>query len=96
MAPSPAPGAEEPQPPAALLSMSGIARLAKVRRPVVTIWRRRKAQGPDPFPAPVNPGHPELQFDATEIAAWLTRTGLATTPVPRRTSPPTSVRAPRT
>ncbi|MGC0142111.1 hypothetical protein [Pseudactinotalea sp. Z1732] len=76
MAPSPAPGAEEPQPPAALLSMSGIARLAKVRRPVVTIWRRRKAQGPDPFPAPVNPGHPELQFDATEIAAWLTRTGL--------------------
>lgn len=80
MAPSPAPSAQEAQAPTALLSMSDIARLAKVRRPVVTIWRRRKAHGPDPFPEPVNPGAPEPRFDATEIAAWLARTGLGNNP----------------
>src|SRR5690625_433050 len=63
-----------------VISMSGIARLARVRRPVVTTWRRRKATGPDPFPAPVNPGADQLRFNAGEVAAWLARTGLGNNP----------------
>lgn len=64
----------------ATLSMSDIARLAQVRRPVVTMWRRRKASGADPFPDPLDPTARELFFGAAEVAAWLVRTGLGNNP----------------
>ncbi|MGC0252363.1 hypothetical protein [Pseudactinotalea sp. Z1748] len=73
--------------PGTLLSMADIARLARVRRPVVTIWRRRKATGTDPFPEPVNPGADRLHFNASQIAAWLTRTGLGNNPTVSEDAP---------
>lgn len=55
------------------MSMPEIASLAKVRRPVVTTWRRRHAD----FPLPVD-GHAALPlFDARQVAEWLLRTGRA-------------------
>lgn len=54
----------------ALISMSEIAELAGVRRPVVSNWRRRH---PD-FPAPVADGHSKRLFDAEQVVDWLART----------------------
>lgn len=60
------------------LSMQAIADLTHVRRPMVSIWRRRTAGSAHPFPEPV-PGT-DLRFDAAEIAAWLQATGLGKNP----------------
>lgn len=56
---------------APLLSMSEIATLTQVKRPVVSTWRRRHAD----FPAPAteNAGHP--LFDGGQVAEWLVSTG---------------------
>ncbi|MBT2500101.1 hypothetical protein J7E25_13495 [Agromyces sp. ISL-38] len=59
---------------AQLITLSGIARLAAVQRPVVTVWRGRFADGPDAFPSPrTNDDGTEL-FDAGEVAHWLVET----------------------
>lgn len=58
-----------------LLSMSEIASLAQVRRPVVTVWRARAAGSDHPFPSPVTKRGTQLLFDAEQIAAWLEQTG---------------------
>ncbi|WP_431791114.1 hypothetical protein [Microbacterium paraoxydans] len=42
----------EDMPPRMLVSMQGIADLAHVRRPVVSMWRRRFREGLYAFPAP--------------------------------------------
>lgn len=57
-----------------LIDLSGVARLADVRRPVASMWRSRFATAPDPFPRPIaqKAGH-EL-FDALTVAQWLART----------------------
>ena len=55
------------------LSMQGIADLAQVKRPVVSVWRTRYADSEQPFPAPVQ--EDPLRFDAREVAEWLTETG---------------------
>lgn len=57
----------------ATITMQGIAALARVKRPVVSTWRRRFANGPARFPDPVDAG--ALTFDAEEVARWLVQTG---------------------
>ncbi|WP_328390868.1 hypothetical protein [Nocardia sp. NBC_00416] len=55
-----------------LVSMSEIAAMARVRRPVVSTWRRRHRD----FPAPATGQGDRLFFDGEQIARWLTSTGL--------------------
>ena len=57
--------------PALLMTMTDIAELAGVQRPVVTTWRRRH---PD-FPAPGGGDESQPLFDPHEVAAWLLTTG---------------------
>ncbi|MEU1667099.1 hypothetical protein ABZ547_26555 [Streptomyces sparsogenes] len=54
-----------------LLSMAEIAALAAVQRPVVSTWRRRY---PD-FPQPITPSAGRPLFDGGEVAEWLIGTG---------------------
>ncbi|KOV24895.1 hypothetical protein ADK60_23220 [Streptomyces sp. XY431] len=58
-----------------LVSMAEIAELAQVKRPVVSTWRRRYADFPDP--AAPNAGHP--LFDGQQVVEWLIATGLGNT-----------------
>lgn len=55
------------------LSMAGVAELAGVKRPVVSMWRSRAATTDRPFPAPLKDD--QLVFDAEEVAQWLDDTG---------------------
>ncbi|MGH3438296.1 MAG: hypothetical protein ACRDRN_17745 [Sciscionella sp.] len=55
------------------MSMTDIAELAGVHRPVVTTWRRRH----DDFPAPRDDGAARPLFDAREVCEWLIATGRA-------------------
>jgi len=57
----------EDMPPRVLVSMQGIADLAHVRRPVVSMWRRRFREGQDAFPKPTRGDRPGLMFDASEV-----------------------------
>lgn len=59
------------------LSLSDIARLAGVQRPVVSMWRKRPLTGV-PFPSPVDRVGGEERFDAQHVADYLaaTRRGL--------------------
>jgi hypothetical protein len=59
--------------PALLISMPEIAELARVRRPVVTTWRRRHKDFPKQ--AGGDAAHP--MFRAREVADWLIMTGRA-------------------
>ncbi len=62
------------------ITLAGIARLAQVKRPVVTVWRRRFASGGAAFPAPVGrDGRTEL-FDALDVARWLVETAHGNNP----------------
>lgn len=58
--------------PLPLLSMSEIARLAQVKRPVVSTWRRRHAD----FPAAVMESVGRPLFDGPAVTEWLIATGL--------------------
>jgi N-6 DNA Methylase len=59
--------------PALLMSMTEIAELAKVRRPVVTTWRRRHRD----FPAPAGGDAAQPLFHPRQVADWLIGTGRA-------------------
>jgi hypothetical protein len=56
-----------------LMSMTEIAELAKVQRPVVTTWRRRHRD----FPAPAGGDAAQPLFDPRQVTDWLIRTGRA-------------------
>lgn len=57
------------------MTLTDVAALAQVQRPVVSMWRKRSAGSAHPFPEPVSlDGGLEL-FDSDHIAAWLTDTG---------------------
>lgn len=56
-----------------VLSMTDIAALAGVQRPVITTWRRRHAD----FPSPISGTSGPLRFDAHEVCDWLVSTGRA-------------------
>lgn len=66
----------------ATLTMRQIAELAGVRRPVVSVWRRRsQVRGRSiPFPEPVDPGEAIARFRRDEIVAWLADTGRGNNP----------------
>ncbi|MGW9636279.1 hypothetical protein [Nocardiopsis alba] len=59
-----------------LLSLSDIAGLARVQRPVVSTWRRRHHD----FPSPMAENDSRAWFDGHAVADWLTSTGLGNTP----------------
>lgn len=67
------------------LTPQGIADLAQVKRPVVSVWRSRyssrtSSRAPHPpFPEPLPGGSPQ-RFEASEVAAWLATTGLGNNP----------------
>lgn len=68
-----------------LVSMADVAFLARVQRPVVTVWRRRYAGSPHPFPDPVRAEPP--RFDADQVLDWLGTTGLGNNPDPQTDLP---------
>ncbi len=56
------------------LSLSDIARLADVRRPVVSMWRQRPIPG-HAFPSSIGVVAGEERFDALEVTDYLSATG---------------------
>ena len=66
--------------PKLFISLSGIARLAQVQRPVVSMWRTRAAASASPFPAPVAQDRGSEVFDARQVAEWLVATGRGNNP----------------
>ncbi len=66
--------------PRLFISLSGIARLAHVQRPVVSMWRARAAASDLPFPAPIAHDQGSDVFDALEVAAWLEATNRGNNP----------------
>lgn len=64
------------------MSQRDIARLARVRYPVVSMWRKRFAQGAAAFPHPIDSTAP-LRFDADQVARWLVETGHGNNPTAR-------------
>ncbi|HWU29904.1 MAG TPA: hypothetical protein VN041_12560 [Microbacterium sp.] len=58
-----------------LIDLAGAARLAGVRRPVVSMWRSRFATAVDPFPSQITEDAGRALFDASQVAEWLVRTG---------------------
>jgi predicted DNA-binding transcriptional regulator AlpA len=71
---------EEPIPPRGLVSLQGVATLAHVQRPVVSMWRRRFRTGTNTFPRPVRTVANRLLFDEDEVAQWLEATGHGNNP----------------
>lgn len=61
---------------ALLLSKPDIAALARVRRPVVTMWIARYRRSSYPFPAPVATTDRVERYRATEVVDWLRARGL--------------------
>jgi len=59
-----------------VLSAADVARLAGVRRPVVSTWRRRYAGSEREFPAPIRVVGDAPVFSADEVTDWLSATGL--------------------
>lgn len=63
-----------------LLSLSDIARLADVQRPVVTVWRSRSKGSATPFPEPAQQVGSQDLFSASDIVDWLQATGRGNNP----------------
>lgn len=66
-----------------LISLSDIALLARVQRPVVSTWRRRPAPSGDRFPSPAVSQAGHQLFDAAEVVDWLEATGRGNNPEAR-------------
>ncbi len=62
--------------PALLLSKLAIAELAKVRRPVVTMWINRYRSTALPFPSPVATRDRVEHYAADEVVRWIRARGL--------------------
>lgn len=64
------------------LTLQDVADLAKVRRPVVSMWRKRPiVRGVSiPFPEPVETVDGVARFARDEVVDWLTRTGRGNNP----------------
>jgi hypothetical protein len=56
------------------MSLSDVAALAGVERPVPSVWRRRSADTDLPFPSPVATVAGEDRFDVDEVVEWLEAT----------------------
>ncbi len=57
------------------MSLADVARLARVQRPAVSMWRSRPVAGV-PFPAPQADG----RFLADDVVSYLRTTGLGNNP----------------
>lgn len=57
------------------MTLSDVAALAQVQRPVVSMWRKRNAASAHPFPAPAALDGGRELFDADQVVAWLEATG---------------------
>jgi hypothetical protein len=64
------------------LSLTDMARLAQVQRPVVSMWRKRPVDG-RPFPRPVAEYEGTERFDAFEVVDYLAATGRGNATVAR-------------
>ncbi|MDQ6752029.1 MAG: hypothetical protein M3017_01115, partial [Actinomycetota bacterium] len=62
------------------MTLSDVAALARVQRPVVSMWRSRSAGSALPFPGPVTTDRGRDVFSASEIATWLEATGRGNNP----------------
>lgn len=65
------------------LTMSDVALLARVQRPVVSTWRSRSAGTDHPFPSSVASRDGQELFDCEDAVVWLERTGRGNNPDPR-------------
>ena len=65
------------------MTLSDVASLAQVQRPVVSMWRKRSSAGPQPFPAPAETVNGVEIFDADEVTTWLQATGRGNNPEAR-------------
>ena len=65
---------------ALLMTMSDIAALARVQRPVVSVWRSRAAGSDIPFPSAVAHDRGQDLFDASQVGSWLADTGRGNNP----------------
>ena len=66
------------------LSLPDVAQLARVQRPVVSVWRTRSAGSGSPFPAPIATELGQEWFGAAEIVDWLEATGRGNNPDARQ------------
>lgn len=62
------------------MTLGDIAVLARVQRPVVTMWRRRPHARAGPFPAPVTRDRGQDRFDRAAVVAWLQASGRGNNP----------------
>lgn len=62
------------------LGLPGVALLARVQRPPVSMWRSRFAGSDTPFPAPVRMRGTQPYFDGYAVVDWLETTGLGRNP----------------
>ncbi|MDP9986646.1 hypothetical protein J2S98_001803 [Arthrobacter oryzae] len=63
-----------------LMTLSDVASLSQVQRPVVSMWRKRSSAGAVPFPAAVETVNGVELFDADEVTSWLQATGRGNNP----------------
>lgn len=68
------------QPQALQITLSDIAQLAQVQRPVVSMWRSRSRKSGMPFPPAVAMHGRQELFDATAVTGWLAETGRGNNP----------------
>jgi hypothetical protein len=62
------------------ISLAEIAALTQVKRPVVSMWRRRSLNTDTPFPEPVAADRGQQLFDAGQVNDWLLSTGRGNNP----------------
>ncbi|WP_160669275.1 hypothetical protein [Pseudarthrobacter sp. ATCC 49987] len=62
------------------MTLSDVAALAQVQRPVVSMWRKRSAGSVRPFPEPAALEGGRDLFDADQVAGWLAATGRGNNP----------------
>ena len=63
-----------------LMTLSDVSELARVQRPVVSVWRSRAAHSQSPFPPAVTQRGGQDLFDAQDVATWLSVTGRGNNP----------------
>ena len=66
-----------------LISLPDLALLARVQRPVVSMWRKRPSRTGEPFPEPVTNDDGKEMFDATLTVDWLEAAGRGNNPQAR-------------